>query len=145
MFGHFLARQWRFYMERKDRNDIANVISKFELGCGSCCWFIKQSVFMQKWIFWESNQVLTRNLTYDLILTLSSIKPVFIFRLLGLVQHSYVNVRQKCADRWPCVGLCSKCRRLFMFRMLILFANYFGALARFVFAISKIISSFLVS
>lgn len=71
---------------------------------------IKQSVFTQKQIFWESNQVLTRNFTYDWILTLSSIKPVFIFCLLGLVQCSYVNVRQKCADHWPCVGLCSKTR-----------------------------------
>lgn len=114
----------------------------FKLGCAFCCWFIKQSVFMQKQIFWESNQVLTRNLTYDWILTLSSIKPVFIFCLLGLVQPSYVNVRQKCADHWPCVGLCSKPRRLFMFRLLILFANYFGALARFAFTVSDNISMF---
>lgn len=64
--------------------------------------------------------------TYDLILTLSAIKAVFVFCLLGLAQHSYVNVRQKCAERWPCIGLRSKCRHLFMFRMLILFANYFG-------------------
>lgn len=118
------------------------IFLNFKLGCGFCCWFIKQSVFTPKRIFWESNQVLTRNLTYDWILTLSSIKPVFIFCLLGLAQHSYVNVRQKCADRWPCDGLCSKPRRLFMFRMLILFANYFGALARFVFTISENISVF---
>lgn len=74
----------------------------------------------------KANQVLTRNLTYDLILTLSAIKAVFVFCLLGLAQRSYVNVRQKCAERWPCIGLRSKCRHLFMFRMLILFANYFG-------------------
>lgn len=118
------------------------IFLNFKLGCGFCCWFINHSVFMQKQIFWESNRVLTRNLTYDWILTLSSIKPVFIFCLLGLVQHSYVKVRQKCADRWTCIGLCSKPRHLFMFRMLILFANYFGALTRFVFTISENISVF---
>lgn len=30
IFSHFLLGQWHFYMERKDRNDIANVISKFQ-------------------------------------------------------------------------------------------------------------------
>lgn len=113
----------------------------FRLGCGFCCWFIKQSVFMQKRIFWESKSSSHKKLMIELI-TLSSIKGVFIFCLLGLAQHSYANVRQKCADCWPCIGLCSKHRHLFMFRMLILFANYFGTLAIFAFTVSENISVF---